>query len=183
MGHRYCQADDGKSENKTASAAPPHSEKQRLTEVQIKRQPLPFQTTPCTPAQVPKGNAARRDEADLERGPSPTMLTAWAVHRGSPTEALVPQRCAAAPARLAGPPVNVQLLLEVTGLAVAVDEVAQGGAADGDRMGQHLLDGRGKIGPSRQGQPARCHRGANVLIMADGRRDMQMLLQRRLLQA
>src|SRR5690554_2703093 len=83
-----------------------------------------------------------------------SALATPAIHAGALAELHFLQGAAALLAELARAPVDEQLLLEIAGLAVAADEVAQGGAAalDGDR--QDALDLRGQALVARPGNRA-----------------------------
>ena len=57
---------------------------------------------------------------------------------------------------LAGAAIDAVLLLEIAGVAVAVDEIAQGAAARGDRQIQDVLHSRRQSGAAVLAQPSGC---------------------------
>src|SRR3990167_7333417 len=67
-------------------------------------------------------------------------LTARAIDTGQLTQLDLAQGAAADLAELAATAVDEQLLLKVAGLAVTTDEIAQGGAAALDGVGEDALD-------------------------------------------
>lgn len=65
-------------------------------------------------------------------------------------------------AGMAGALVDAELLLEVAGLAVGVDEIPQGGASLFDRLVENLADGFDQTGELWQGQAVGRGCGANA---------------------
>src|SRR5207342_456950 len=76
--------------------------------------------------------------------PRASALAVAAPDAGAVAQGGIAQRASATAAGFALAAVNLQLLLEIAGRAVGVDEVAQGGAAAIDRVEEDALDGFGQ---------------------------------------
>src|SRR5690606_15039452 len=83
-----------------------------------------------------------------------SALAAPAEHAAALTQAAFGQGGAAQLAQLTGTPIDEQLLLEVPGLAITTDEIAQGGAAAVDGSRQHLSDLLGQRQVARPADPS-----------------------------
>src|SRR5207342_3400745 len=74
-------------------------------------------------------------------GPAASALAVAAPDAGAVAQGGIAQRTSATATGFALAAVDLQLLLEVAGRAVGVDEIAQGGAAALDRVEEDALDG------------------------------------------
>src|SRR5262249_2984934 len=97
----------------------------------------------------------RRSVAELSLAHRAERRRATAVARRA-------DRCAAHPARLARAPVDVVLQLEIAGVAVAVDVVAQRRAPFVDRLGQRRANGIDESCETRPRQALRLRRRADA---------------------